>query len=243
MTRLIESTRPGRRLVLSGAMAAGLAAARTPRAQPYQVDLALVLAADCSGSMQMAHYELQQQGTADAFRYPAIVEGILGGPIGAVAIAHFQWSGYWRQDLSIPWTMLRTPAEVESFAQMIERAPRRIFGGGTAPGGAIDFARRLLEALPFRAARQVIDVSGDGRTNNGRPSALARDEAVARGITINGLPILHLEPDIDAYYERNVVGGPGSFIVPARDFVSFADAIRRKLFREVAGRAAAPSVG
>jgi hypothetical protein len=232
-----------RRLVLAGGAAAGLTAARALRAQPNAVELALVLAADCSGSVQAVHYELQQQGTADALRYPAIVEGLLGGPIGAVALAYFQWSGYWRQELLIPWEILRMPADIAAFARTVERVPRRIFGGGTSPGGAIDFGRRLLESSPVHAARRVIDVSGDGRTNNGRPSSLARDEAVARGIIINGLPILHLEPDIDEYYERNVIGGPGSFIVPARDFVSFADAMRRKLFREVAGQTALPRAG
>lgn len=230
-------------MLAGGSALAGLAAARTPRAQANAVDLALVLAADCSGSVQAIHYELQQQGTADALRYPAIVEGLLGGPNGAVAVAHFHWSGYWRQEVVVPWAILRTPADVEAFAREVERAPRRIFGGGTAPGGAIDFGRRMLDALPARATRRVIDVSGDGRTNNGRPSSLARDETVAHGITINGLPILHLEPDIDEYYERNVIGGPGAFIVPARDFVSFADAMRRKLFREVAGQSAPSSVG
>lgn len=221
-----------RRLLLS---AAAIATAGAPaRAQPATVDLALVLAADCSGSVREPQYLLQQQGTADAFRYPAIVEAILGGAHAGIAVAHFQWSGPSRQHLAIPWTALRSPADIAAFADQVESAPRRIWGGGTAPGGAIDHGRHLLEAMPFRAPRWVIDVSGDGRTNAGPPSATARDVAVARGITINGLPILHVEPDIDEYYEQNVIGGPGAFLIPARDFVDFADAMRRKLIRELA---------
>ncbi|MBL8837450.1 MAG: DUF1194 domain-containing protein [Alphaproteobacteria bacterium] len=220
-----------RRLLLA---AAALAAGGSARAQPATVDLALVLAADCSGSVREQQYLLQQQGTADAFRYPAIVEAILGGANAAIAVAHFHWSGPTRQHLAVPWTALRSPADIASFADRIEAAPRRIWGGGTAPGGAIEHGRALLEAMPFRSSRWIIDVSGDGRTNAGPPSAGARDAAVARGITINGLPILHVEPDIDDYYEHNVIGGPGAFLVPARDFVDFADAMRRKLIRELA---------
>lgn len=228
--------RIGRRALLLSPLAL---AGGPVRAQAAGVDLALVLAADCSGSVQEPQYVLQQKGTADAFRFPAIVEAILGGAQGAIAVAHFQWSGPQRRYLAIPWTALRSRADIAAFADAVERAPRRIWGGGTAPGGAIAYGQQLLEALPLPAPRWIIDVSGDGSTNAGPPATEARDAAVARGITINGLPILHIEPDIDAYYERDVIGGPGAFLVPARDFIAFADAMRRKLIRELAAPAAA----
>lgn len=230
-----------RRRFLASTAAGLLGAGGMPaRAQRPAVDLALVLAADCSGSVQEPQYLLQQKGTADAFRTPAIVEAILGGANGAIAVVHFQWSGYARQHLAIAWTVLASRDDIARFATAIETAPRRIYGGGTSPGGAIAHGVRLLRTVPADAMRRVIDVSGDGRTNNGPPSALARDEAVAQGITINGLPILHIEPDIDDYYEENVIGGPGAFLVPARDFDAFADAMRRKLIRELSGIASAP---
>lgn len=206
--------------------------------QAGQADLALVLAADCSGSVREEHYVLQQRGYADAFSHPKVVDAILSGLHGAVAVCYFQWSGPSLHNLLLPWTLLKSRADVLAFGAALGKVPRSIFGGGTAPGEAIDFGRALLEAdrLPFRATRRVIDVSGDGRNNRGQPPALARDRAVARGITINGLPILHMEPDIDSYYEQNIIGGTGAFIMPARDYASFAEAIRRKLILEIAAR-------
>ncbi|WP_162914725.1 DUF1194 domain-containing protein [Desertibaculum subflavum] len=209
------------------------AARRSPAAPP--ADLALVLAADCSGSMRSEHYDLQQQGYAAAFRQKDVIRAITGGLHRTVAITYFQWSGYLLQNLSVPWTLLRSPEDVLRFAALLEKLPRQIFAGGTSPAGAIDFGRRLLTELPVAPQRRVIDVSGDGRSNNGPPPVPARDTAVAERITINGLPILHMEPDIDAYYAENVIGGPGAFVVPARDFASFAEAIHKKLILEMAG--------
>lgn len=198
-------------------------------------DLALVLAADCSGSMRTEHYDLQQQGYAAAFRQKDVIRAITGGLNRLVAITYFQWSGYLLQHHSVPWTILRTPADVERFATVLEQLPRSIYSGGTSPAGAIEYGRRLLRIAPVEASRRVIDVSGDGRSNNGPPPAPVRDAAVAEQITINGLPILHMEPDIDAYYAENVIGGPGAFMVPARDFAAFAEAIHKKLILEMAG--------
>ena len=214
------------------AVAPGLA---RPAAAATPADLALVLAADCSGSMRSEHYELQQQGYAAAFRQKDVIRAITGGLHRTVAITYFQWSGYLLQHHSVPWTLLRTPADVEAFATLLERLPRTIFSGGTSPAGAIEFGRRVLSELPVVPQRRVIDVSGDGRSNNGPHPAAVRDQAVADNITINGLPILHMEPDIDAYYAENVIGGPGSFMVPARDFAAFAEAIHKKLILEMAG--------
>lgn len=198
------------------------------------VDLALVLAADCSGSVTTQGYRLQQQGYADAFRDPRVIRAILSGLHGGIAVTYFQWSGPALQNQIVTWTILRSPADIAAFADKLAGAPRTIFGGGTSVSGAIDFGRHLIGQLPVEAMRLVIDVSGDGRTNNGRPAPPARDEAVAAGITINGLPILNQEPDIDRYYQDEVIGGPGAFMIPARDFDAFGEAVRQKLILEIA---------
>jgi hypothetical protein len=112
--------------------------------------------------------------------------------------------------------------------------PRQLFGGGTSISGAIDYATTLFPKSPFRGGRRVIDVSGDGSNNRGRPVTMARDEAVAAGIGINGLPILALEPDLDRYYYDSVIGGPGAFVVAAHSYETFADAILKKLITEIA---------
>lgn len=237
-------TDPNRRrfLIATGATA-GLAAAGVPLAahgqshdgQRQRVDLALVLAADCSGSVSSDEYTLQQQGYADAFRQREVIKAIRSGINGAIAACYFQWSGYSLQNLIIPWTILRSDDSVAIFATGLEQAERRLYSGGTAPAGAIAFGRMLIEEPPVPALRNVIDVSGDGRTNNGPSTDQDRAEAIARGITINGLPIENQEPDLEEYYRRHVIGGPGAFLVPARDFDAFKEAVRRKLVLEIAG--------
>jgi hypothetical protein len=203
--------------------------------QQRKVDMALALAADCSGSVQNEHYALQQRGYGDAFRDPKVIRAIRSGIHGAIAVMYFQWSGYRLQAQLVPWTILQADTEILAFAHALERTERMIFSGGTSPGGAIEFGQALLMQTPFETVRRVIDVSGDGRSNNGPPPDAARDRAVAGGIVINGLPILHMEPEIDEYYRDHVIGGPGAFVMPARDFEAFATAIRRKLILEIAG--------
>ncbi len=198
------------------------------------VDLALVLAADCSGSVTSHGYRLQQQGYADAFRDPKVIKAILSGMHGGIAVTYFQWSGPALQNQMVQWTVLRSQADILAFADARAKAPRTIFGGGTSVSGAIDYGKHLMGQVPVEAVRRVIDISGDGRTNNGRPAPPARDEAVAAGITINGLPILNQEHDIDRYYQNEVIGGPGAFMIPARDFDAFGEAIRQKLILEIA---------
>ena len=121
-----------------------------------------------------------------------------------------------------------------TFAAAIERTPRQLFSGGTSISGAIDYAMTLFPKSPFRAPRRVIDVSGDGSNNRGRSVTLARDEAVDAGVVINGLPILALEPDLGRYYQNSVIGGPGAFVVTAKDFETFGEAILKKLIAEIA---------
>ena len=199
-----------------------------------RVDLALVLAVDASGSVDQYRFELQKQGYAGAFRSPRVLKAIRSGAAQAIAVTMVQWTGPLMQNQVIGWTVIKDEASAHAFAAVIDATPRRLFGGGTSISGAIDYARLLLIQGPYAAARRVIDVSGDGANNRGRSVILARDEAVAEGIGINGLPILALEPDLDRYYYDNVIGGPGAFMIPADTYETFADAVLKKLVMEIA---------
>lgn len=203
-------------------------------AQPNTVDLALVLAVDASGSVDQVRFELQKQGYAAAFRHPRVLNAIRSGPTQSIAVIMMQWTGPALQVTAVPWTRLSDAASANAFADAIAKSPRALFGGGTSISGAIDTAMALLFDNPYRTERRVIDISGDGANNRGRPAALARDEAVRAGVGINGLPILTLEPDLDKYYEQNVIGGPGAFVIAARSYETFADAILKKLIAEIA---------
>jgi Protein of unknown function (DUF1194) len=145
-----------------------------------------------------------------------------------------QWTGPALQVVTVPWTRVSDAASVEAFADKIAEAPRALFGGGTSISGAIDSAMALLFDNPFQATRRVIDISGDGSNNRGRSVNQARDEAVRAGVGINGLPILALEPDLDHYFRQNVIGGPGAFVIAAKDFETFGEAILKKLIAEIA---------
>ena len=196
-----------------------------------------MLAVDASGSVDQVRFELQKQGYAAAFRHPRVIAAITSGPTQSIAVIMMQWTGPALQVTAVPWTRITDAASANAFADAIAAAPRQLFGGGTSISGAIDTSMALLFENPYRAARRVIDISGDGANNRGRPAAAARDEAVARGVGINGLPILSLEPDLDRYYEQNVIGGPGAFVIVATSYDTFADAILKKLIAEIAGAA------
>jgi hypothetical protein len=209
------------------------AAAQRDSGQP--IDLALVLAVDASGSVDQFRFELQKQGYVAAFRHPRVIGAIQTGPTQSVAVIMMQWTGPALQVTAVPWTKITDAASANAFADKIAAAPRALFGGGTSISGAIDTAMALLFDSPFKATRRVIDISGDGSNNRGRPAAQARDEAVRAGVGINGLPILALEPDLDRYFEQNVIGGPGAFVIAAKNFETFGDAILKKLIAEIAG--------
>jgi hypothetical protein len=212
-----------------------LAIAAPSSAQPPQpVDLALVLAVDASGSVDRLRFELQKQGYVAAFRHPRVIGAIQSGPSQAIAVIMMQWTGPALQVTAVPWTKISDARSANAFADAIARAPRALFGGGTSISGAIDTSMALLFDNPYRAARRVIDISGDGSNNRGRSVNQARDEAIAKGVGINGLPILALEPFLDRYYQDNVVGGPGAFVIAAKDYETFADAILKKLIAEIA---------
>lgn len=200
-----------------------------------EASLQLALAVDASGSVDMPRFTLQKDGYAAAFRHPGVISAIRGTDTGSIAVLMLQWTGPTLQTIAVDWALIDSPATADAFARAIDGAPRMLFGGGTSISGAIDFAADQFPRCPFPAERRTIDVSGDGANNRGRTAGSARDDAVAAGITINGLPILALEPWLDDYYREHVIGGIGSFLIAAATFEEFAQAIRRKLITEIAG--------
>jgi hypothetical protein len=209
---------------------------------PTDVAIALVLAVDTSGSVSAGRFELQKQGYAAAFRSPQVLSSIRSLVTQSIAVTVMQWTGPRLHAVVVDWTLIKDEASANAFAAAIEAAPRQLFGGGTSISGAIDYSRLLLAQSPFSGARRVIDISGDGANNSGRPVTLARDEAVHDGIGINGLPILAVEPGLDRYYYDNVIGGPGAFMIPAENYDAFADAILKKLITEIAATDPVPIV-
>jgi Protein of unknown function (DUF1194) len=222
-----------RRSAVAGTIATLLTGAGAAHAAD-EVDLQLVLAVDASGSVDMYRFELQKRGYAAAFRNPKVLAAVRSGISQAIAVTMHQWTGPRLQVHVIPWMVVKDAASAEALATAIEKTPRRLFSGGTSISGAIDFSRVILAQSPFTATRRTIDVSGDGANNIGRPAKIARDEAVKDGITINGLPILSVEANLDTWYFENVVGGPGAVMVPAENYESFAEAILKKLIIEIA---------
>ncbi len=210
-----------------------------------QVDLLLVMAADVSRSVDRAKFELQRQGYAAAIASPQVLEAIRSGAHRRIAVSFVEWSGFGAQKLVIDWTAIGDEASGRGFGDRLLEAPRS-FSDRTSISGGIEFAMGLLAQAPFEAPRRTIDVSGDGTNNSGREVNLVRDEAVAKGITINGLVILsdrplsfnpeHTNPPggLEAYYRNNVIGGPGAFVMVAQDFNSFGKAILNKLIAEIA---------
>jgi len=225
---------PTRRTVAAGAVALLLAGESAALAAEVQVDLQLVLAVDASGSVDMYRFELQKRGYAAAFRNRRVLAAIRSGISQAIAVTMHQWTGPFQQVRVVPWMVVKDEASAEALATAIDNSRRQLFSGGTSISGAIDYSMRILAQSPFTATRRTIDVSGDGRNNIGRPAHMARDEAVREGITINGLPILAVEPYVDTFYFENVIGGPGAVMVPADSYESFGEAILKKLIIEIA---------
>jgi len=207
---------------------------RTPAFAQTAVDLQLVLAVDASGSVSQRRFELQQQGYVAAFRDPRVLHAIQSGAMQAIAVTMVQWTGPELQVQVLPWTLINDAATAHAFAAAIAATSRQLFSGGTSISGVIDYAVPLIVKSPFQATRRVIDISGDGSNNRGRPAASARDDAVRAGIVINGLPILALEPRLERYYTDHVIGGPGAFAIAAESYETFAEAILKKLIREMA---------
>jgi hypothetical protein len=206
------------------------------------VDLELVLAADTSSSIDQREAVLQRRGVAEAFRSPALVNAIRSGSLGKIAVAYLDWSGEFNNRIVVNWQVISDAASAERFAATLLKSGLT-YGNGTSIGGAIAMAYGMIETNDLQGARRTIDISGDGPNNFGRPVSEVRDEIVAKGITINGLPIAtddvgngdwgEYYPDIIAYYKNCVIGGRGSFFLPAKGFQDFAAAVRRKLVLEI----------
>jgi len=207
------------------------------------VDLLLILAVDASVSINAERFELQKRGYVEAFRNPRVLSAIQGGEAGAVAVAMVQWAGVDVQERVLPWSRIADVASAARVADTIAAAPQKLFRGVTSISGVIDYAMAEFSGSPFVASRRVIDISGDGANNAGRPSDEARDDAVAAGVVINGLPILDVEPRLDERYRDHVIGGDGSFMIATATYEHFAAAILHKLMTEIAGRATRGSPG
>ena len=196
------------------------------------VDLALVLALDGSASVGFDEFGLIAGGCAAGLRDPDVVAGLTGGPRGGSLCTVLLWSGHAAQAVLVPWTRLGSPTELAAFAALVEDIPRSVVPGTTAIGAALLACQALLAMAPAASHRQVIDVAGDGRSNDGTPPGPVRDALVQAGVTVNGLCVLHEEPDLVRSYEREVIGGPDRFALGCPDYPAFADAMRRKLLRE-----------
>ncbi len=229
-------------LALLASAVLGAAAQGAESGKPIAVDLALVIAVDVSRSMDAEEFRLQRDGYVAAIRDPDFVAAAMSGGERRIALTYVEWSGQIAQKIVVPWRLIDGADAAEAFAAALEGEPPES-GRGTSISGAITFSAVLLEANRYAASRRAIDVSGDGPNNYGQPVTRARDNAVARGIVVNGLPILirpsPIVPDIVRYYSDCVIGGPGAFVLPVRKAEEFADAIRRKLILEVAGAPAA----
>lgn len=210
-----------------------------------QVDLLLVFAADVSRSIDQAKFQLQREGYAAALADKRVIEAITAGRTKRIAVAFVEWSGATSQKLLIDWTLIDGADAARKVGDQLVELPRS-FAERTSISAGIDFAMTVLANAPYQAPRRTIDVSGDGTNNSGRDVTLARDEAVAQGVIVNGLVILsdrpmawnpeHTNPPggLADYYRKNVVGGPGAFVVVAEDFNSFGQAIVKKLIAEIA---------
>jgi hypothetical protein len=197
------------------------------------VDVAIVLAVDCSWSVDQDEYDQQMQGLSAAFRSSDVIKAFRSGPNGRIAVTLVQWAAPDAQHLSIPWAVLETPADALALADRIDAAPRTIAAGATSITAAISTGILLHRSNPFDADRQVIDVSSDGVNNTGGRPETARDYAVSLGITVNGLTILNEVKYLDHYFRNHIIGGAGSFVETAADYADYHRAIKRKLLREI----------
>lgn len=196
-------------------------------------DLVLVLALDVSASVDDREFELQRQGLANAFRDPGVLEAIVGGATKQIAVAAVQWSGKHQQSIEIPWTIVKGRQSADRVSAALMKMPRRFTGGQTDISGMIEFTAAHALSAPVAAPRRVVDISGDGLDNVSYSTHEERDSAVRAGVTINALAIRNEVPDLDAYYRSYVIGGPQAFVITARDYQAFSDAILRKLIREI----------
>jgi Ca-activated chloride channel homolog len=195
------------------------------------MDLAMVLAVDGSASVTYEEFGLIAGGMAAALRDPGVAPGL----IGTSELALLLWSGTGQQDIITGWTQILTEADLRSFADDVDNMPRTVRAGATAIGEALLASLTLLAKVPETPKRNIVNVIGDGRSNDGIAPGPIRDRMASADITINGLCILHEEPDLLASYTEEVIGGPGAFAVTCREYKDFAEAMRQKLTREIKG--------
>lgn len=213
---------------------AAIALSSANAARPVvQVDLALVLALDVSGSVDQDEFDLQRRGLAKAFLNPEVLAAVRRGANKRIAVTVVQWAGFGHQHVSVPWTVIGDAGSASEFAARLAGMNRRYPGGVTHLTGVISFATRLALDVPYAAQRRVIDVSGDGENNVDKEPDEARDAAVRAGVTVNGLAIVNADADLPVYYRARVIGGPGAFVVTATDYEDFPRAILLKLLREI----------
>jgi hypothetical protein len=233
-----------RRTALAGAVAAPLAAlaGTLPARAQTAVDLQLVLAVDVSRSIDEVEAELQRRGYIEALTSPRVTDAILSGEHKRIALCYTEWAGTHYQMVVIDWTLIDSAGSARRFAEKLAEAPRTS-QSWTAVGAGLAFAAQRFDNSGYESRRRVIDISGDGRTNDGPPAEVVRDRLVPQGFVINGLPVMMNRtnfgrpPDsgLDKYYEENVIGGPGSFMIAAASFDDFGRAVRSKLVREISG--------
>jgi hypothetical protein len=230
-------------------VAAGVAAPSLPlffadkRPNAVPVDVELVLAVDVSFSMDPSEQELQREGYIRALTSAEFLRALREGANGKIAVTYVEWAGANDQKIVMPWRLIEGPESADAVAGEISRAPYRR-ASRTSISGALNFSKDLFDTSGYRGLRRVIDVSGDGANNAGKLVVPTRDEVLAMGITINGLPIMLNRPnygymdvaELDVYYEDCVIGGPGAFVIPIREREKFVEATRTKLVLEVAGR-------
>ena len=211
-------------------------------AERLPVDLELVLAVDVSGSIDAEEMKLQRDGYVAALTHPDVVSAITRGVLGRIALAYVEWAGHEVRRVVVDWAPISDRASAEAFAARLAAAPIRS-GVSTSISGAIDYVLPMFGANGYEGTRRVIDISGDGPSNQGALVTVARDRAEAAGVVINGLPILNDRPnalnfpnlpDLDLYYEGCVITGDGAFVVVANNFEAFGEAVRRKLILEIA---------
>jgi len=206
-------------------------AALANSAAGHAANVALVLAIDVSESVSTDRYILQHDGIARAFENPRLLDAIANAP-GGIEVLVLKWSDPDKIAVTVGWTRVINRASAAAFAAAV-RATTRTSHGLTAIGAAMRAGAAAFDHMPEPAAHKVIDISGDGANNDGRPVADARDAALAAGITINGLPIVEVEPRLDEYYRENVIGGPGAFVLQVVNFETFAEAMTEKLVTEI----------
>lgn len=219
-------------LLAMGILAAPIGAGSDARAQ-VPVDLALVLAVDSSASVDQTEFALQRDGLAQAFRDPQVIEAIESGPFKRIGVTVVEWAGHADQSVGIDWSLVDGRDGALAMADRIAALERRIPTGATSIAGALSFANALLLSSPYEASRRVIDLSGDGRNNQGPQVEMVRRTVVSQGVTINGLAIVNEHPTLNYYFEDRVIGGTAAFVEVANDYEDYPRAIRRKLIREI----------